>query len=241
MIHFDAYAAGKHSGFEGSDVYLIGCCGMCSFAYMEPVSNLSATTFASAIMKILLPYGFCHTVVLNKDTKFYGVCCEALDLLQIYCHVLSGANHNSMLVEQVNCYLTKGLKTMCKARDLVRVANEAILLLLHAWNSCPVPGTDISCSLIAVGCKFAFSITYSSGKHWESTLSPSTVVTYLKELATHLLACHKVAELLSSSTLVTPILVSTPLVISFLLGAQLSPVLPRNRWTRCSMHLLALG
>ncbi len=99
VIHFDAYAAGKHSGFEGSDVYLIGCCGMCSFACMEPVTNPSNTSFASAIMKILLRYGFCHTAILNKDTKFYGVCHEALDLLQINCCVLSGANHNPMLVE----------------------------------------------------------------------------------------------------------------------------------------------
>jgi hypothetical protein len=54
MMHFDAYLAEKHSGFEGSEVYLIGCCGMCGFACVEPVSHPSATTFASAIMKILL-------------------------------------------------------------------------------------------------------------------------------------------------------------------------------------------
>ncbi len=101
-----------------------------------------------------------------------------------------------MLVEWVNCYLTKGLKIMCNERDLVRIANEAILLLLYAWNLCPLPETDISCSLIAVGRKFAFPIDYSSRKHWELTLSPSTVVTYSKELATRLSACCKVAELL---------------------------------------------
>jgi hypothetical protein len=196
VIHFDAYAAGKHSGFEGSDVYLIGCCGMCSFACMEPVTNPSATTFASAIMKIHLRYGFCHTAALDKDTKFYGVCREALDLLQINCHVLSGANHNPMLVERVNRYLTKGLKIMCNERDSVRIANEAILLLLYVWNSCPVPGTDISRSLVAVGREFAFPIDYSSGKHWELTSSPSTVVTYSKNLATRLSACREVAELL---------------------------------------------
>jgi hypothetical protein len=66
VVHFNAYTAGKHSGFEGSDVYLIGCCGMCSFACMEPVTNLSATTFASVIMKILLRNGFCHTASLIK-------------------------------------------------------------------------------------------------------------------------------------------------------------------------------
>jgi hypothetical protein len=164
---------------------------------MEPVTNPSATTFMSAIMKILLRYGFCHTAVLDRDTKFYGVCRKALDLLQISCHILSGANHNPMLVERVNCYLTKGLKIMCNEQDLVRIANEAIFLLLYAWNSCPDPGTDISRSLVAVGHEFTFPpIDYSSGKHWELTLSPSTVVTYSKELTTHLSACCKVAELL---------------------------------------------
>jgi hypothetical protein len=147
-------------------------------------------------MKILLRYGFCHTVVLDKDSKFFGVCREAIDLLKINCHVLSSANHNPMIVERVNRYLTKGLKIMCNERDSVRVALEAILLLLYAWNSCPVPGTDISRSLVAVGREFTFPIDFSSGKHWELTSSPSTVVSYSKELATRLAACRQVAELL---------------------------------------------
>ncbi len=54
VIHFDAHSAVKHSELKGSKVYLIGCCGMCGFACMEPVTNPLATTFASAIMKILL-------------------------------------------------------------------------------------------------------------------------------------------------------------------------------------------
>ena len=101
-----------------------------------------------------------------------------------------------MLVERVNCHLTKGLKIICNERDSVRVALEAILLLLYAWNSCPVPGTDISRSLVALGREFAFPIDYSSGKHWELTLSPTTVVSYSKELATRLSACLEVAKLL---------------------------------------------
>jgi hypothetical protein len=196
VIQFDAYVAGRHAGFEGSDAYLIGACEMCSFACMEPVTKPSTTIFASAIMRILLQYGFCHTAVLDKDSKFFGVCREALDLLQINCHVLSGSNHNPMLVEQINWYLNKGLRGMCNKQDSVRVALEAILLLLYAWNSCPVPGMDISCSLVAVGREFAFPINFYSGKHWESTSSANTVVSYSKELATRLLACQAVAELL---------------------------------------------
>ncbi len=70
------------------------------------------------------------------------------------------------------------------------------MLLLYAWNSCPVPGTDISRSLVAVGREFAFPIDYSSGKHWELTSSPSTVVSYSRELATRLSACLEIAKLL---------------------------------------------
>jgi hypothetical protein len=166
VLHVDAYSAGAHSGFEGSDVYLVACCGMCTFGTLEPVTSPNATTFASAIMKIQLRYGFCHTIVLNKDSNFFGVFCKSLDLLQINCHVLSGDNHNPMLVKRLCRYFNKGLRIMTNERDTVRVALEALLLLLYAWNSCPVPGTDISCSLVAVGREFVFPINYSHSKHW---------------------------------------------------------------------------
>jgi hypothetical protein len=99
--------------------------------YVEPVTNASATTFASGIIKIILRYRFCHTIVLNKDSKFFGMCREALDLLQINSHVLSGGNHNPMLVEQLNCYLNKGLQIITNERDSIRIALEAILLLIY--------------------------------------------------------------------------------------------------------------
>jgi hypothetical protein len=89
VLHIDSYQAGKESGFEGSSQYLIACCGMCTFSVMEPISNTNATTYASGIMKINLCFGFCHTVVHDKDSKLFGVCCDAVDLLQIKCHVLS--------------------------------------------------------------------------------------------------------------------------------------------------------
>ena len=85
---------------------------------------------------------------------------------------------------------------MSNERDTVRVALESLLLLLYAWNSCPVPGTNISCRLVAVGHKFAFLIDYSTGKHWQLTSSPATVESYSKQLATCLSACREIAELL---------------------------------------------
>ncbi len=196
VLHIDAYMAGKHSGFEGSETYLVACCGMCTFGALEPVTGANATTFALAIMKIQLQYGFSHTIVLNKDSKFFGVCREALNLLKINCCILSGDNHNPMLVERICRYFNKGLTIMCNERDMVRVALDLLLLLLYAWNSYPIPGTDILQSLVAVGRKFAFPINYSSSKHWQLTSLPDTVDTYSKQLAIRLSACCKVAELL---------------------------------------------
>ena len=196
VLHVDGYSAGKHSGFEGSESYLIAACGMCTFAAMEPIHKADSTAFASAIMKIQLRYGFCHTIVLDKDSKFFGVCRQAIDLLQINCHVLSGGNHNPMIVERINRFLNKGLKIFTNERNSVRVALEAILLLLYAWNSCPVPGTDISRSMVCVGREFSFPIDFSTGKHWELTSSVTTVSSYARDLAERLSACHEIAELL---------------------------------------------
>ena len=63
------------------------------------------------------------------------------------------------MIEGVNWYLTKGLKIMANNHDSIRVALEAILLLIYAWNSCPIPGTDVSCSLVTVGHEFSFPLT----------------------------------------------------------------------------------
>jgi hypothetical protein len=69
VLHIDAYMASKHSGFEGLETYLVSCCGMCTFGALEPVRGANATTFALETMKIQLCYGFCHTIVLDKDSK----------------------------------------------------------------------------------------------------------------------------------------------------------------------------
>jgi hypothetical protein len=76
---------------------------MTGFACMEPITNLSTTTLALDIIKMLLQYSFCHTAVLDKDSKFFRVCRKALELLQIDCRVLSSANQIPMLVNCINC------------------------------------------------------------------------------------------------------------------------------------------
>ncbi len=148
---------------------------MMGFSVMKPIQHANSKNFASGIMKIQLRFGCCHTIVLNKDSKFFGVFKEAVILLQINCHVLSGNNHNPMLVEQVNRYLNKGLKIMTNEQDLVRVAMEAIILLLYAWNSTPIPGTHLSHCFVALGCEFQFLIKFLAKKHLQLTSTQSTI------------------------------------------------------------------
>jgi hypothetical protein len=112
VLVVDAYSAGKYFGFKESKVYLIAACGMTGFSSMALIQHANSTSFASGIMKIQLRFGFCHTIVLDKDSEFFGEFKEAVDLLQINCHILSGGNHNPMLVGRVNRYLNKGLKIM---------------------------------------------------------------------------------------------------------------------------------
>jgi len=111
-------------------------------------------------------------------------------LLKINIHVLSGENHNPMIVERICRYLNKTLTIFTNERDDNRVALEGILMSLYAWNSAPVIGTDISRSLIVVGREFQFPIDFSSEQHQMLTSSPVRVSEFAKEQA-RLLECGR--------------------------------------------------
>ncbi len=101
-----------------------------------------------------------------------------------------------MLVKIVNCYLNKGLKIMMNERNLVRVAMEAILLLLYAWNSAPIPGTNLSHCFVALGHEFQFPINFFAIKHFELMSLLSTITSYSCDLAPCLSTLCKVVDLL---------------------------------------------
>jgi hypothetical protein len=184
VIHADGYEAGTHCNFEGDSCYLVVCCGMTTFAVVEPFRSKDAKGFPAALMRIILCFGMCHTLVLDKASAFLNVFKEVVELLQINSHTILAENHNAMLVERLNRYLNKGLKIMTNERDSVCVAGEAILLLIYAWNSASIPGTDIPRSLVVTGRVFQFPIDFSTAKHFELTSSPESVISYAKNQAT---------------------------------------------------------
>ena len=196
VLHADGFHAGKIANYEGDDMYLVVVCGMTSFGVMESVHKSDAKGFAAALMRVLLRFGLCHTLVIDKASSFFGVFRQVVDLLNLNCHVISGENHDAMLCERLNRYLVKSLKVMTNERQSVRIAAEAILLALYAWNSAPIPGTDLPRSLIVLGRVFQFPIDFSTSKHLELTSTPATVVTYAKDQATLLAASRAIASVL---------------------------------------------
>ncbi len=78
----------------------------------------------------------------------------------------------------------------------VRIAMEAILLLLYEWNSASILGTNLSCCFVALGYELQFPIKFLTDKHWELISTPATVKSYLKDLAIHLQALREIAKIL---------------------------------------------
>ena len=129
---------------------LVAACGTTGFVACKPVTGESATTSASAVVKIMLQQSISHTLVHDKDSNFLGIFRQVVDLLQINCHTLSIGSNDGMLVERVNRFINKGLWVTTNERGSIRDALEAILFLIYAWNSLPIPGTNLLCSLVAV-------------------------------------------------------------------------------------------
>ena len=198
VLHVDIYAAGTEFNFEGNRHYLIAACGMTAFAVAEPTATQDAATFASALMKIWLRHGFSHTIVVDKDSKFRATFAETADLLGINIHILSGENHDGMLVERVNRFLNATLTIFCNERGTVLVAQEGILMALYAWNSAPIAGTDISRSLVVVGREFNFPIDFSADMHLHLTSSPKRAKSFAGRQAVLLKASRLVAKELVS-------------------------------------------
>ena len=57
VVHTDVYTVCAELEFSGHRNFMVIVCGMCTFAVWEPLKQMNSTTFADAIMKILLQFG----------------------------------------------------------------------------------------------------------------------------------------------------------------------------------------
>ena len=147
----DIYAAVTEINFDGTKHYVIGACGMTSFGICEPTAEQNASAFASALMKIWLRFGFYHTIVVDKDSKFPGIFSQTNTLISINIHVLSSENNDPIFVERIFWFLNSCINVFWNERGNNCIALEGILMYLYAWNYAPVVGTDITLSLLVYG------------------------------------------------------------------------------------------
>ena len=201
VLFVDIYKAGSALNYSGTKHYLIAACGMTSFAICEDTKEETAQAFAAAIMKIWLRFGFSHTLVVDKGSAFFGEFAACARLLNVNIHVLSGENHDPMLVERICRFLNSSLEIFCGERGTNKAALEGILMALYAWNSAPVVGTDISRSLLVVGREFQFPIDFSADEHHILTsnsakthsyaASQADLLTYSRAVAQELIHHHR--------------------------------------------------
>ena len=181
VLHVDCYMAGAIKTYDNVSAYLIAACNMTGFACIEGINESNAASFAGAIMRIMLRYGMAHTLILDKDSKFFGTFKETGQLLKIQTHTISRANHDAMLVERLNKYYNKALKIFVSEHNRdPRVGHEGLFLANYAWNCLPVPGTDISRCLIVTGREWHFPIDFSNEKHLELVSRPRHIHSQLR-------------------------------------------------------------
>ncbi|KAL3787769.1 LOW QUALITY PROTEIN: hypothetical protein HJC23_009820, partial [Cyclotella cryptica] len=178
VMHVDCYTAGHLRTYDNITCYMVGACNMTAFGLLEGITEPNSTTFAAAIMRFQLRHGFFHTMVLDKDSKFYATFRDTARLLKLNTHTLSRANHDPMLVERIGRYLNKSLKIFNSEHSSdPRVAHEGLHMAMYAWNCAPVAGTDISRCLMVTGREWRFPLDYSTGAHLELISRPKLLCT----------------------------------------------------------------
>ena len=116
VLRVDGFTVGASINYAGDKVFLVASCGMCNFAVAEPILGSNSTTYAQVLSIIMLCFVLAHTIVLDKDSKFYSVFAQSCLLLDLNVQTVSSENHDASILERVNRYLNKGLNVFTQER-----------------------------------------------------------------------------------------------------------------------------
>ena len=112
VLFVDIDDAGHNINFDGNNHHLIAACVMTGFDVSKSTKDQTSKTLASALMKILLRFGFYYTIVVIKSTSLLNVFTETASLLYIRIHFLYEKNHDPVIVERMNCFLNISQKIL---------------------------------------------------------------------------------------------------------------------------------
>ena len=110
-------------------------------------------------MNIIFQHGFCHTLVIDADNKFWGIFKQTMSMLKFNVHWASSNNHDSILVKGFNLFFNKGLiMILCAECSTTHMFDKVSQLLTYEWNFVYMAETDIFRSLVAVGRELSLPI-----------------------------------------------------------------------------------
>ena len=107
---------------------------------------------------------------------------------------------STLFVERIDQHLNKGIKICTQERGTPAMSRDAILLVIYGWNSCPVPMTDITRSMLVCVREFSLSIDFSHKTLICLTGNKKWTETYAANQARLLLHSCEITSLLLNET-----------------------------------------
>jgi hypothetical protein len=161
-LHIDLFSMGEVEGDGIQEHVMNMMCDMTQFVITTPVPDTAAHVLTPIFMQeVLLKVGFCVMVVVDDGSTFKGLFVEMCKILKLRCHVLARNNHQALCVERFHVFLNKTLRIATNDQDSIKVVYiPASALTACAWNSAPIEGIDIVCSVSAVGREFKFPFDF---------------------------------------------------------------------------------
>lgn len=164
VIHVTLWLRGETVLFRGTKCDMVAMNDVTGAVLVVDVDDAVTENLAWLFFKhVLLVVGICCMVVVDDDSKFWGLCERMCDAQGLKFHPLAKGNHKALRVEHFNCFLNKVITVESNNRDTNRVFPEAAHVAAYAWNLAPIDRTDFVHSYPAFGRVFWFPMDVQLG------------------------------------------------------------------------------
>lgn len=99
---------------------------------------------------ILLKFGLCYLIILDDGISFKGAFIAMCEALHSNHGIFAKRNHKSITAEHSQRFLYKSVAIAAEERGTNDSFVPASVPSGYAWNSAPIDGTDILCSIPAI-------------------------------------------------------------------------------------------
>ena len=98
-----------------------------------------------------MTFGMCYYAVLDYGTPIKGSFIAICQSLNLNYNVLAKRNYKGLSVEHFNRFLSKSVTIATEDRGTNDIYVPFKIAAGYAWNSAPIDGNDILCSIPAIG------------------------------------------------------------------------------------------